>query len=40
MIVQVSQQIGTTGKLSASFGATYELDTYETRMHANTNISG
>ena len=31
IIVQVSQQIGTTGKLSASFGATYELDTYETR---------
>jgi len=31
VIVQVSQQIGTTGKLNANFGATYELDTYETR---------
>jgi hypothetical protein len=30
VIVQVSQQIGTTGKLKATFGATYELDTYET----------
>jgi hypothetical protein len=30
VIVQVSQQIGTTGKLNATFGATYELDTYET----------
>ena len=30
VIVQVFQQIGTTGKLSATFGATYELDTYET----------
>ena len=30
VIVQVSQQIGTTGKLSTTFGATYELDTYET----------
>jgi uncharacterized protein (PEP-CTERM system associated) len=31
VIVQVSQQIGTTGKLNATFGATYELDAYETR---------
>ncbi len=31
VILQVSQQIGTTGKLSATLGATYELDTYETR---------
>ena len=31
VIVQVSQQIGTTGKLSANFGTTYELDTYETQ---------
>ena len=31
VIVQVSQQIGTTGKLNANFGATYELDAYETR---------
>ena len=29
--MQVSQQIGTTGKLNANFGATYELDTFETR---------
>jgi uncharacterized protein (PEP-CTERM system associated) len=27
----VNQKIGTTGKLSATLGATYELDTYETR---------
>ena len=31
LIVQVSQQIGTTGKLSANFGATYQLNAYETR---------
>jgi uncharacterized protein (PEP-CTERM system associated) len=31
IILEVNQQIGTTGKLSANFGTTYELDTYETR---------
>jgi hypothetical protein len=31
VILQVTQQIGTTGKFSANFGTTYELDTYETR---------
>ncbi len=31
IILEVTQQIGTTGKLSANFGTTYELDTYETR---------
>ena len=31
LIAQVSQQIGTTGKLNATLGATYELDAYETR---------
>ena len=31
VIFQVTQQIGTTGKLNATFGATYELDAYETR---------
>ena len=31
VIVQVSQQSGTTGKLSANFGATYQLNAYETR---------
>ncbi|MCP4952365.1 MAG: outer membrane beta-barrel protein [Proteobacteria bacterium] len=30
-ILKVNQQIGTTGKLSADFGTTYELDTYDTR---------
>jgi uncharacterized protein (PEP-CTERM system associated) len=30
LIMQVNQEIGTTGKLSATLGATYELDTYET----------
>ena len=31
MTILVNQKIGTTGKLSATLGATYELDTYETR---------
>jgi len=30
VILEVTQQIGTTGKLSANFGTTYELDIYET----------
>ena len=30
VILLVTQQIGTTGKLSANFGTTYELDIYET----------
>ena len=29
IILRVTQQIGTTGKLSADFGTTYELDAYE-----------
>ena len=31
MTILVNQKIGTTGKLNATLGATYELDTYETR---------
>jgi hypothetical protein len=31
MTILVNQKIGTTGKLNATLGATYELDAYETR---------